>query len=183
MDVKLTLVNNMEYIVGAIIDEIGNDDILENMYEVITHNIDINFDSSYFYFFEYKQMLSSKIKFKIDMKKTPTPILKMLIDLIEYQRMNENIKNKLYMIHFRKFNDKVYLEDKNNTIRKHMFLQLHKYIDDDIHVFLINKLTDLENKIKNIDDGDDDYVMLKIQEYRCKTILLALEDHTIYDNL
>jgi len=171
-DVKKVLVENMGYIVRSIVSAVDEGSVLDAMYEIVEQNIDINFDSSHFYFFNYNTMGTTRVKFKIDMDETPKGILLMLIDLIENHRMDENIKNKLYNIHFRKLKDKVYLEDKHNTIRISMWRNLQTYYKEDIRVYLINKLTSIQNKIKN--SSDDEKVTQKVFEYRCKMILNAL---------
>lgn len=184
MDVKDTLKLHMHYIVGCFYKNVGSseDAIMDEMYKLIENDININFDSKYFYFLKYELTENSKLKFDIDLENTPRDLLKMITRMIELQRMEQNIKNKSYLIHFRGFKGKVYLEDKENTIRIEAFLQLHNYITNPfttIRVYLIKKLLELRKELRhNIIEDSDEYISCKIQMYRIKAVLRAIEERT-----
>lgn len=183
MDVRDTLKLHMNYIVGCFYKNVGgcDDKIMDEMYTLIENDININFDSKYFYFLKYELIDTSKLKFDIDLNNTPKDLLKMIVNLIELQRMEQNIKNKAYLIHFRGFKGKVYLEDKENTLRIEAFLQLHNYIMQPfttIRVYLIKKLLELKNKLKNDIEDEDLYISYRVQQYRIMAILKAIEERT-----
>lgn len=185
MDVRDTLKLHMNYIVGCFFSNVGGDEalVMDEMYKLIENDIDINFDSKHFYILGYEFMESSQLKFDIDPERTPKALLKMIIKMIELQRMEQNIKNKQFLIHFRGFVGKVYLEDKENTLRIEAFLQLHNYLRRpfNIRVYLIEKLLEIKNQLKQImgtDNMSDECIRLKIHEYRIRAILRAIECRT-----
>ena len=155
---------------------------MNEMFKLVENDIGINFDSQQFYFLKYELIDDSKLYFNIDCDNTPKELLKMIIKLIELRRMEQNIKNKKYLIHFRVFKGKVYLEDKENTLRIEAYLQLHNYLRNPfttIRIDLIKRLLNIKNKLKNEDEIDEDEIIsCKIQEYRIKAILKAIEERT-----
>lgn len=183
MDIKETLKLHMNYIVGCFYKNVGSSDdkIMDEMYTLIENDIDINFDSKHFYLLRYELIEKTALKFDIDLENTPRDLLKMILKLIELQRMEQNIKNKLYLIHFRGFKGKVYLEDVDNTLRIEAFLQLHNYLVKpfiNIRVFLIKKLLELNNKLKTTMEDEEQYINYKVQVYRIKAVLKAIESRT-----
>lgn len=184
MDVVGKLKINMGYIINCVFTNSGNDEetFLDDMYKMIEYDIGINFDSERFYLMDFKNMDSNIIYFNIDNFNTPLELLVMIRDLIKHGRMEENIKNKKYLIHFRKFKDNVFLEDKENTLRIEAYLQMHGFMRNPIkiRIFLINKRVELMNRLKNAKATDEDeMIKLKIQEYRIACILKAIEKRTI----
>lgn len=177
MDVLETLKLHMGYIVGDIFSRVGPSKFFDEMYNLIKHDIGINFDSSHFYLLNYKLIDENNVYFKIDQPFVPRGLLMMIRNLIKHSRMKENIKNSKYLIHFREFRDEVYLEDKENTLRVEAFMQMHQYVSHPIkiRIYLINKLVSIKNKIKN---GGSDVIPLKIQLYRIEMILKAIEKNT-----
>jgi hypothetical protein len=183
MDVKKILKTHMNHIVGCFFANVNGDEtkIMDEMYKLIENDIDINFDSKHFYFLKYELIESSKLLFNIDLNTTPKELLKMIVNLIELQRMEQNIKNKAFLIHFRGFKGKVYLEDKENTLRIEAFLMLHNYLRTPfttIRIFLVKKLLEIKNRLKDDTIEENDYISCKIQEYRIMAILRAIEKHT-----
>lgn len=183
MDVLKTLHLHMNYIVGCFFNNVGNDEkkVLDEIYKLIENDIGINFDSNKFYLLKYELIDSSKLYFDIDCDKAPHNLLKMIINLIELRRMEQNIKNKSYLIHFRKFKGKVYLEDKENTLRVEAYLQLHNYFRQPfvIRVDLVKRLLLIKNKLRVESElSEDEIINYKIQEYRISTILESIEART-----
>lgn len=181
MDVRDILRRHMNYIVGSIHSNVDSTTIMDEMYKLIENDININFDSKHFYLLKYEMIDNTKLMFEIDLNNTPKELLKMIVNLIELQRMEQNIKNKSFLIHFRGFKGKVYLEDKDNTLRIEAFIQLHNYMRNPfmIRIFLVEKLLDIRNKLKVTNDDETDFVLFKIQEYRILAILNAIEKRTI----
>jgi hypothetical protein len=183
MDVLETLKLHMNYIVECIFNNVGNDEekVLDEMYSLICSDISINFDSKCFYLLKYEMLDISKLYFNIDYEKTPKDLLKMIINLIELRRMEQNIKNKSYLIHFRVFKGKVYLEDKSNTLRVEAYLQLHNYFRQPfmVRLDLIKRLLNVRNKLRTPDDIEESEIInYKVQEYRIIAILKAIEERT-----
>lgn len=184
MDVRDTLKTHMNYIVGCFFSNVGGSEelLMKEMYKLIENDISINFDSQHFYFLKYELIDSNKLFFEIDCNNTPKELLKMIVNLIELRRMEQNIKNKKYLIHFRVFKGKVYLEDKTNILRVEAYLQLHNYLRTPfttIRIDLINRLLNLNNKLKNEENLEEiDVISYKIQVFRIKAILKAIEART-----
>lgn len=184
MDIRDTFKTHMNYIVGCFFNNVGGSEVklMDEMYKMIENDISINFDSQHFYLLKYELIDDNKLYFDIDCNNTPNDLLKMIINLIEHRRMEQNIKNKKYLIHFRIFKGKVYLEDKTNTLRIEAYLQLHNYIHNPfttIRIDLVNRLLKLNNKLKNEAELDEDTIIqYKIQAYRVKAILRAIEGRT-----
>jgi hypothetical protein len=182
MDVLNRLVINMGYIIKCVFVNSDNDEdvFLDQMYKMIEYDIGINFDCERFYLMEFRNLDSNIIYFDIDNFCTPLELLILVRDLIKHGRMEENIKNKKYLIHFRKFYDNVYLEDKENTLRIEAFLQMHGFIRNPmkIRIFLINKRVELMNRLKHTGD-EEELIKLKTEEYRIVCILKAIEKRTI----
>lgn len=185
-DILDILKNNSAHIVGNIFRNVQRNEetLLNEMYNMIVYDIDINFDSKSFYLLKYEFCNISKLYFDIDYKRTPKELLEMIIKLVEQRRMDQNIKNKLYLIHFRGFKGKVYLENQNNDLRRELFLQLHHFIREPlkIRIFLLRKLLKVKNELKNKLIDENEMIQLKIQEYRIKLILKSIEKQTILVN-
>lgn len=182
MDVLEKLKINMGYIVNCIFINSGNDEesFLNEMYKMMENDIGINFDSERFYLLEFKSIESNIIYFNIDNFNTPLDLLVLIRDLIRHGRMDENIKNKKYLIHFRKFKDNVFLEDKENSLRIEAYLQMHGFLRNPIkiRIYLVNKRVEIANKMKKTQD-EDEIIKLKIQDYRIVCVLKAIEKRTI----
>lgn len=182
MDVLEKLKIYMGYIVNCIFINSGNDEelFLNEMYKMIENDIEINFDSERFYLLEFKSIEFNNIYFNIDNFNTPLDLLVMIRDLIRHERMDENIKNHKYLIHFRKFKDNVFLEDKADSLRIEAYLQMHGFLRNPIkiRIYLINKRVEIANKIKKMED-EDEIIQLKIQDYRIQNVLKAIEMRTI----
>lgn len=183
MDVLNTLKSNMSYIVGSVFANVNNDHdrFLDEMYKMIEFNIGINFDSSNFYLLDYTKLDQNMINFSIDDQFVPVELLIMIKNLIKHNRLKENIKNKKYLIHFRDFADEVMLEDKQNTLRVSAFIQMHKFFTDPIkiRIFLINKLVGLQTELRNCGENNLRMIDYKIQIYRVKAVLKAIEKNTV----
>lgn len=190
MDVVEKLKLHMGFIVGVVFARVGNDEdeFLKEMYKMIECDIGINFDSEHFYLMDYKKVQDNLIYFDINSPHTPRDLLVVTRDLVKHSRMKENIKNKKYLIHFRDFKDEVYMEDKENTLRVEAFLRMHQFVRNvmKIRIFLINKLVEIRNSIKNPSDDDDpsdcqrELIRRKIQRFRVETILKAIEANTVH---
>lgn len=183
MDVLNTLKTNMGHIVTEIFTKCNDqEEFLNEMYKLIEYDIDINFDSLYFYLLDYKQIENNKIYFDITNPHTPRQLLIMIRNLITHNRMKENIKNKNFRIHFRDFVDEVKLENKENTLRIEAFMQMHRLCKNPItiRIFLINKHNELIHKIKKTDDMND-IIQYKIHKFRIEQILKTIEMYTIQE--
>jgi hypothetical protein len=183
MDVLEKLKMNMGYTINCVFVNCGNDEesFLEEMFKLIENDIGVNFDSERFYLLDFKINDSNIIYFDIDFFNAPLDLLVMIKELIQHGRMDENIKNKKYLIHFRNFEDNVYLEDKNNTLRVEAFLQMHSFMRDPtkIRVFLINKCVEIMNRLQDPDIEESALIRFKIQKYRTECVLRAIEERTI----
>lgn len=183
MDVLDRLKINMGYIIKCIYVNSGNDEalFLSELYKLIENDIGINFDSERFYLLDFKLNDSNIIYYDIDTFNTPLDLLVMIRDMIQHGRMDENIKNKKYLIHFRNFQDNVFLEDKENTLRVEAFLQAHSFMRNPIkiRVFLVNKYVEILNQIKTPEIDEVLLIKLKIQKYRIECIIHAIESRTI----
>lgn len=183
MDVLEKLKINMGYVVHCVFVNCGNDEnvFLDEMYKLIENDIGVNFDSERFYLLDFKINSSNIIYFDIDMFNTPLDLLVMIKDLIQHGRMDENIKNKKYLIHFRNFEGNVHLEDKNNVLRVEAYLQMHGFMRNPvkIRVSLINKYVEILNKLHEPTIEETALIRLKIQKYRVECILRAIEARTI----
>jgi len=151
MDVRDTLVKEMPYIVDSFFHNVEHNPILlvEALYDLVTENISINFDSKNFYLTRYETREKTKLHFPIDKTNTPTTLLRMVLGIIKLGRMKQNIKNSDYLIHFRVFQDKVFLEDTQNTIRVAAFLEADRLVTSSMGAgytaaFLMSKLTKLK---------------------------------------
>lgn len=172
---------------GHIVTEIFSrcdtqEEFLNEMYKMIEFDIGINFDSLRFYLLDYRKVDQNNIYFTITNPHTPRDLLVMVKNLITHCRMKENIKNKSFRIHFRDFIDEVHLEDKQNTLRTEAFMQMHKLCNNPIiiRIFLINKHTEIRNKIKKLNDGDiTRLIQYRIHKFRIEQILKTIEMYTI----
>lgn len=184
MDVLNVLVNNMDYIINEIYSNVGtgDDDFMEELYKIVNNNINIHFDNRHFYFLEYKLIGKNKIFFRFNEDYTPKSIIEMVLDLINHKRMDENIKNKNYNIHFRVFKEKVALLDKENTIRCNMFLSAYKVMNEPykLRIFLMKKLLMIKSAISKFPSDFDLYVN---ESYIIKCIIKALDANVKYNLL
>jgi len=183
MDILEKLKINMGYIVNCVFINCENDEstFLTEMYKLVENDIGVNFDSERFYLLEFKMVDSNVVYFNIDYFNTPLELLIMIKELIQHGRMNENIKNKKYLIHFRNFEDNVFLEDRDSTLRVEAYLQMHNFMHNPIkiRVFLINKCVDIKNKLKDPALEETTAIKLNIEKYRIECILHAIEARTI----
>ena len=184
MDVLNTLCLHMGYIVKCVFTRVENDEkkFLDEMYRMIEYDIGINFDSNQFFMMDYKKIDQNVIGFHINDPFIPVDLLVMIRNLIRHSRMKQNIKNKSYLIHFREFKDEIHLEDKENTLRVEAFMNMHQFMTNplSIRVYLIKKLVELKNKLKQARDNEAK-IQCKIQMYRVETILKSIEKNTILE--
>lgn len=184
MDVRDTLNIHMNYIVGCFFKNVGGDEslIMDEMYKLIENDIGVNFDAERFFFLNYDKIDNSKLYFDIDCNSTPKELLRMITNMVELRRMEQNIKNKVNLIHFRGFKGKVYLETQEQTLRVEAYLQLHNYIRNPfatIRVDLIKRLLDIKEKMKNEDNAEETLIVsYRIQMYRLMVVLKAIEECT-----
>ena len=186
MDVLQTLKLHMGHIVTEIFSTCNNQQqFLDEMYNIILYDIGINFDSHYFYLMDYKKLDQNKIFFDITNPHVPRDLLIMIKNLICHGRMKENIKNKKFRIHFRDFVDEVHLENKKNTLRVEAYMQMHKLCTNPvlIRIYLINKHTDIKNKIKRLSMNDEEditkLIQLRTHKFRIEQILKTIQMYTI----
>lgn len=179
---KHTLKMAMGFIVENVFINVGNDEnqFLEELYKIVENEFNINFDSKRFYLLSYKLINTNKLFFVIDRNRTPHKLLTMILGLIVNRRMEENIKNKAYLIHFRDFRDNVHLEDDDNELRREMFVQAHGFVRNSmtVRVFLVRKLLAIRNKLAKTGDENEELSLLQ-QQYRINCILGEIEAHTL----
>lgn len=170
---KETLCKNINFIVQHVFNACNTDEeFLDEMFKLVENDIDINFDSNFFYILDYKLIDSNKLFFPINVNSTPIGLLQMILDLVESNLMTENIKNKSYLIHFRVYKNKTELETLDNCIRRSAFKAIGNFMlrSDKVIIFLINKLTLIENvKQKTVQE--------LTQIFRIKNILEALYEN------
>lgn len=187
MDVLNTLKLHMGHIVTEIFSTCATQqEFLDEMYKIILFDIGINFDSKHFYLMDYKKLAENKIFFNITNPHTPRDLLVMIKNLICHGRMKENIKNKNFRIHFRDFSDEVQLENKENTLRVEAYMQMHKLCTNPvlIRIYLINKHTDIRNKIKKLsltdEERDTKLIQYRTHKFRIEQILNTIQRYTIH---
>lgn len=154
MDVRRALVQEMPYIVNCIYRNVGHDAfaLVNAFYQLAEETISVNFDSENFYLTRYENRETTKLHFPICKQDTPSFLVHMILDMIKLGRMKQNIKNSDYLIHFRVFHDKVFLEDPANTLRTEAFLEVDRVITPILGSgytisFLMSKITALQHQI------------------------------------
>lgn len=169
MDVRDTLAIEIPYIVDCIFHNVENNPILliESLYNMVTENISINFDSKNFYLTRYETRERTKLYFPLNKPSTPTRLVRMVLGLIRLGRMKQNIKNSDYLIHFRVFHDKVFLEDTSNTLRVRAFLEADRLIAPSMGAgytasFLMSKLTKLRHRCVADSDVTDTVLIQRV---------------------
>lgn len=153
MELKSVLVEIMPLIVNQIYNRQKYDsdkEFLDECYTLVENDIDLNIDSRFVYLLSYSMMNKNEIYFEY-FKDGNMKLLNCIKKIIDTDRkMTENIKNKNHRIHYRVYKDNVYLEDDENTLRKHFFLHVVNVLDKKTFIlnYLLDKLYNIENKSK-----------------------------------
>ena len=68
--------NNIDYFLKHVKTHFHSDqEYLEELFKLVHHDIDINFDSKHFYMIQYKYMNTHKLYFPVNEEDTPLEIL------------------------------------------------------------------------------------------------------------
>lgn len=169
IDVKQTLIDSCPVIIQNSTFQQKNP--LDVIYETMKQDIWIHFDSAKFFIFKD----NDKVHIPINIM-TKTPILRMILWLIESRSMGENIRNAENRILFRVYRGNAQLDSKDNSLRNELWTSLVGNVDGeitygDVWSYLALKRTVLLGTLENTEVTDENE-----EEYHTKSVeLLRLE--------
>ncbi len=169
IDVKQILVDSCP----AIIQEIPPGvDPLEIIYETTVQDIWIHFDSTKLFLFKENSTVHVPINIM-----TRTPVLEMILWLIESRSMMENIRNADNRILFRVFKGNANLDSQDNTIRNALWIALVEngaLTYGEVWSYLVLKRVALMGYLESFELTDQNE-----EEYQFKSVELLRLESTI----
>lgn len=168
IDVKQILLDSCPVIIQ---NSTSGGNPLDIIYETMNQDIWIHFDSAKFFIFKDNDVVHIPINIM-----TKTPILRMILWLIESRSMSENIRNSENRILFRVYKGNAQLDSRDNSLRNKLWTSLVGNVDGemtygDVWSYLARKRVTLLGIIENTDLTDENE-----EQYQTKIIeLLRLE--------
>lgn len=134
---------------------------------VVKNDLDINFDSKYFYLFDKNKDFFVEIS-----RKTPKILLENILKIIENSEMSDSIRNANNRIHFRTYKKKHMLDSSDDSVRKSLLKTLFYFFSKDL---IQNKLiTFYENHLNSIKEqlcNENMRCKLSVEKIRIKRLL------------
>jgi hypothetical protein len=144
---------------------------LDMIYKTMNQDIWVHFDSAKFFIFKDNDTVHIPINIM-----TKTPILRMILWLIESRGMSENIRNAENRILFRVYKGNAKLDSSDNSLRNELWTSLVGNVDGeltygDVWSYLARKRATLMGTVETMDVADENE-----EQYQSKIVeLLRLE--------
>lgn len=175
IDIKQVLLDSCPTIVQESIPR-GRDP-LDTIYETMTQDIWVHFDSAKLFLFKDNSTVHIPINIM-----TRTPVLEMILWLIESRSMVENIRNAENRILFRVFKGNASLDSKDNTIRNALWIALvgnvHALSYGDVWSYLARKRVTLMGHLESMvltDNIEDEYQVKSVELLRLESAIKHFE--------
>lgn len=175
IDIKQVLLDSCPTIVQESIPQGRNP--LDTIYETMTQDIWVHFDSAKLFLFKDNSTVHIPINIM-----TRTPILEMILWLIESRSMVENIRNAENRILFRVFKGNASLDSKDNTIRNALWIALvgnvHALSYGDVWSYLARKRVTLMGHLESMmltDNIEDEYQLKSVELLRLESAIKHFE--------